>query len=80
MCVRLAIDLGLFKLIVEHGLSHRQISAGELAKRSQAEQLLIGGWSFLYESPGLAGRKDNGFGPTLFTPKPSIHGIPGCIR
>ena len=78
MCVRIAIDLGLFELIVEHGSSKGPISAEELAKRSQAEQLLIGGCSFLYESPGLAGRKDNGFGLTLFTPKSSIHRIPGC--
>ena len=53
MCVRIAIDLGLFELIVEYGSAKGQISAEELAKRSQAEQLLIGGWSFLYEFPGL---------------------------
>ena len=43
MCVRIAIDLGLFELIVEHGSSDGQISAEELAMRSKAEQLLIGG-------------------------------------
>ena len=79
MCVRIAIDLGLFELVVEHGSSKGPISAKELAKRSQAEQLLIGGWSFLSISDGLAGRKDNGFGPILLTPKSSIHGMPGCI-
>ena len=79
MCVRIAIDLGLFELIVDHDSSKGPISAEELAKRRQAEQLLIGGWSFLYESPGLAGRKDNGFSPTIFTPNSSIHGIPGCV-
>ena len=43
MCVRVAIDLGLFELIVEHGSSKGHISAEELAMWSQAEQLLIGG-------------------------------------
>ena len=80
MCVRIAIDLGLFELIVEHGgLSKGPISAEELAKRSQAEQLLIGGWSVLYISSGLVERKDNEFSPALFMPKSSIHGILGCV-
>lgn len=53
MCVRVAIDLGLFELIVEHDSSKGRISAKELAERSQAEQLLIGNWLFLhtYQDP-----------------------------
>ena len=42
MCVRVAIDLGLFEMIVENASSKGQISAKELALRSEAEQLLIG--------------------------------------
>ena len=39
MCVRVAIDLGLFGLIVRHD---SPISAEELAIRSEVEQLLVG--------------------------------------
>ena len=41
MCVRVAIDLGLFEMIVERDSAKGRITAKELAVRSQAEELLI---------------------------------------
>ena len=41
MCVRVAIDLGLFEMIVEQDSGKGRITAKELAVRSQAEGLLI---------------------------------------
>ena len=42
MCVRIAIDLGIFQMIVEHSAGKSRITAKELAVRSKAEKLLIG--------------------------------------
>ena len=42
MCVRVAIDLRLFEMIVERDPGKDGITAKELAVRSQAEELLIG--------------------------------------
>lgn len=48
MCVRVAIDPGLFELAVGHDSPKGGVSAKELAVRSQAEQLLIGNWPVLH--------------------------------
>ena len=45
MCVRVAIDLGLFEMIVERDPGKGGITAKGLAVRSQAEKLLIGNLS-----------------------------------
>ena len=42
MAVRVAVELNLFNYVAESAKDGRSISADELARRSGAEQLLIG--------------------------------------
>ena len=42
MCVRVAIDMGLFVAIVEDDPDSGPMTAKKLAERCQAEQLLLG--------------------------------------
>ncbi|MCJ1262498.1 hypothetical protein MMC22_002368 [Lobaria immixta] len=81
MCVRVAIDLGLFELIVRHDSPKGRVSAEELAVRSQAEQLLIVRiMRVLAETGFVAEVGEETYAATPLTVQMCLPAYQGCIK